>query len=397
MSELPSFKGFFSYAHHDALTDPQLVDAFTKTLENRVNARLVNARFSIWRDVEGLRTGNIWNERIETQLRASDILIILLTPRWVDSEFCRKEYLIFEEVEAKREIGEYVAPILARALDQQEKHFTSDQKDVYARLKSRQYQSVLAPDFLKLNEDARTLLIDKIADDVEAIVERRRELPDHHFSVSHPSRIKRSKAAKEFDSAAHNFGDVDFISNVEVNIERPRDERDRSIYAQVDFLGKLYVQGVHGRIEFGVQRAYLSIENNGPGVLSQTDEIRVNSHNNDVYYVTRHEAPQAICICIDPGSDKPVLAELALPPASNENYWSRVASATRDVKADQLSAELIVTLSTEGLYLVDYSGQEPSQSTQNRIKAIMSIAARKDQSVNETGRICRPIPVKERT
>jgi hypothetical protein len=105
MSEHKTYRGVFSYAHHDAETDPGLVKAFTETLEHRVNSKLANARFEIWRDEEGLRTGDKWNEKIETELRACDVLLVLLTPRWIESEYCRKEYTLFEQIESEH-IGE---------------------------------------------------------------------------------------------------------------------------------------------------------------------------------------------------------------------------------------------------------------------------------------------------
>src|SRR5262249_34377013 len=137
MSEHRTYRGFFSYSHHDAETDPGVVKAFTRFLEKRVNAKLANARFEIWRDEEGLRTGDKWSEKIEAQLRACDVLLVLLTPRWIESEYCRKEYTFFEQIESGRTVGEYVAPILARKIEKQEKHLTDEQKKVYERLKSR--------------------------------------------------------------------------------------------------------------------------------------------------------------------------------------------------------------------------------------------------------------------
>jgi hypothetical protein len=139
MAEHRTFKGFFSYAHHDAKTNPSLIKDFTSELEARVTSKLTNARFSIWRDEVGLRTGEHWNEKIEAELRRSDVLIVLLTPQWIESDYCRKEYLFFEQIEASREIGEYVAPILGRPVDQQMKYFKSEQKDVYDRITDRQF------------------------------------------------------------------------------------------------------------------------------------------------------------------------------------------------------------------------------------------------------------------
>jgi hypothetical protein len=71
MSSDRTFTGFFSYAHIDAQADPKLVDALTTTLETRVRARLAVGEFTIWRDTQGLRTGDRWDPKIEAALRLS--------------------------------------------------------------------------------------------------------------------------------------------------------------------------------------------------------------------------------------------------------------------------------------------------------------------------------------
>jgi hypothetical protein len=110
------FQAFFSYAHHDADTDPTLAAALTVELEKRVTARLVNARFAIWRDTKGLRTGARWDATIERAVHESDILIVLLGPRWLDSQYCRKEYAIFRQVERARN-RDGIVPIGVRRVD----------------------------------------------------------------------------------------------------------------------------------------------------------------------------------------------------------------------------------------------------------------------------------------
>jgi len=59
MADQRVFQAFFSYAHHDAKTDSKLVEAITVALEDRVVSRLVNDGFTIWRDKEGVRTGDV--------------------------------------------------------------------------------------------------------------------------------------------------------------------------------------------------------------------------------------------------------------------------------------------------------------------------------------------------
>jgi hypothetical protein len=391
-----TFKGFFSYAGHDAKTDPTLIPAFTTDLENRVNAKLVNARFSIWRDEESLQTGEIWNRKIETELKEADILIVLLTPRWIDSEYCRKEYTIFEEVELARAAGEYIIPLLVRSIERQEKHFTDEQKDVYERVLTRQYQVADAIEVVKLTQAGLIGLIDKIADDIVGMLERIRGLP----AVSTPDRpMVRRRWSKEFDAKAQNYERVDFVTNAEVILDRPTGGR-RDVLAHVGFMERLYVQGTKGRIEFGVRRAFLSITDGGIGRIVKLDELKRGDDSGTRYYTTLQDDPEAVTICMDPPAGKSSLAELPLPPARGENLLSKVAAVTAETKAGEINAELIVSLDAEGLYLPD--GKVISPRTAAAIKAIMNIANTKqtqsgNQTVDGNGLFHRTIQVKERS
>ena len=292
------FKAFFSYARHDAVTDPELIPAYTTALENRVNAKIVNAHFAIWCDKEGLRTGDRWDTRIETELRSADVLIVLLTPRWIELDYCRKEYEIFEKTEAEREIGEYVVPILVRPIEKQEKYFSAGQKDVYERVKSRQYQTAIATEFMKLSEAERTAFIDKIADDIEGMIERRRVLSAGVDTANQP--VVRARRAKELDPKAQDYEKVDFVTDGEVVLNRPTNHAQRDVLAHVGFIERLYVQGKRGRVEFGVRRAFVSISNHGTGSISRIDELKAGGDRKTYYYTILHGAPNAVTVCMDP-------------------------------------------------------------------------------------------------
>ena len=60
---VPVFMAFFSYSHHDLETDPAYFAAFTVELERRVNSRLANARFEIWRDTESFEQEIVGTQR----------------------------------------------------------------------------------------------------------------------------------------------------------------------------------------------------------------------------------------------------------------------------------------------------------------------------------------------
>jgi hypothetical protein len=396
MPEHNTYKGFFSYSHDDAEADPGLVKAFTKSLEDRVNAKLTNARFEIWLDKEGIRTGHIWNDKIEAELRASDVMIVLLTPRWIESEYCRKEFITFEEVESAREVGKYVAPILARPIAKQEKYLTVSQRDVYERILARQYFKVNPTAFLKLKQPERASRIDNLADDIEGMIERRRTVQPKPERSSKP--LFRPRKVREFDAGAQNYERVDFVTGGEIVIDRPNDDGERSVLAHAGFIERLYIQGERGRIEFGVRRAFVSVDNLGPGSLSKLDIIGGGDVKN-VYYATLHDAPNAITVCIDPPTGKTSLAELPLPPSRNENFLSKIAVASSEVKARQLKAELIVSLNVEGLFV--FGQHDMSPRTEAAIKAIMGVvrgktALTEHQKIDADGQFRRKLAVEDR-
>jgi hypothetical protein len=204
------FGGFFSYAHRDAETDPEMFNAFSVELEKLVNAKLVNASFRIFRDKDGLRTGVKFDPKLEAELREADILILLFTPSWIVSEYCRREFLIFEQVESARPAGEYVVPIIARGLGAQEIYLRPEQKNIYERIKRRQHFAAGVNDFISQDSASRKLLIDKLADDIVGMIDRIRLLDVQPSSRANLS--IRTVANREFSFSAHDLEKVDFIT-----------------------------------------------------------------------------------------------------------------------------------------------------------------------------------------
>jgi hypothetical protein len=399
MSARRIFRGFFSYAHEDAEADPHLVEALTDVLEQRVNVRFIDDRFEIWRDRDELRTGDRWDPKILRELQASDILIVLLTPRWIGSKHCRNEYLTFKAVEYDRDVSNnvtgYIVPILARDVEKQKSNFSEEQKEIYAHITARQHQSALAADFRMLSEAERAALIDEIADDIEGMIERRRAFLATTRDSTSPS-VYPVIEAREFDRKAHNFEEYDFIASAEVLVDKQRGDEPRGVYAQVDFTERLYVENENAHIEFGVHCAYWSFRNLGKGKLSPADDLRAKPGRRNAYYLTRLAEPEAIVLCIEPPSGKSGLAELALPPTGTENRLARIAIASADIEVAQLRSQLEVTLGSEGLWLDGEKSRTISQTSIQWIEAIMTVAAKRDLSVRHTGRLGRSIPIKER-
>jgi len=177
-SRHPVFKGFFSYSHRDAEVDPHIVEAFSSELERRVDAKLVNASFEIWRDKNKLQTGDCWDQKIEGAIDASHIFIVVLTPKWISSDYCREEFEAFEKIEAERNSGGYVIPIYARDIERQAKFLEAEQRELLDRLKRIQYQQVIPRQFARLSSHERIDLIDAVADPICDMLDRLREWPE---------------------------------------------------------------------------------------------------------------------------------------------------------------------------------------------------------------------------
>jgi hypothetical protein len=231
-------------------------------------------------------------------------------------------------------------------------------------------------------------LIDKLADDIEGIIERIRTLIDTPRTPK-PSSVTQ----KEFHGVPHSYSDVDFISDADVIVKRKEQGRVH-IFCQVDFIERLFVQSRNGRIEFGVRRAYLSLETDQTGRLHKTQD-RYRTRSPRAYYVNMHEAkPGAITICMEP-SGKASLTELSVPVAEGENRYGLLASADGHLGADNLFAELTVSLIPTDLMLVGERAGGLSASARAKIEAIMTVAATKAESQIVNGRIKRTLEITE--
>lgn len=218
------------------------------------------------------------------------------------------------------------------------------------------------------------------------------------YSGSRPARsgVVESSTRREFDARAQNYDRVDFVSAAEVVIDQNQDGSDRGVYAQVDFVERLYVESPRARVEFGVRRAFVSVENDGPGSLMRADHLRLAATRRNAKFVTLHDAPQAISLCIEPDPGKTSLTELALPPTPRENYLCQIATAAAEVEVRNLHGELRVSLDVEGLWLADDITLRVTPTKKKQIEAIIEVAAKKNHHRVENGEIRRPLEVRER-
>jgi hypothetical protein len=100
---------FLSYARKDDELGERIT-AFRDRLTREVGA-LLGEDFEIFRDTEDIVTGEKWEDRVERGIRSADLLIAIVTPRFLKSPHCRREVELFVAHEKQLQREGLILPI----------------------------------------------------------------------------------------------------------------------------------------------------------------------------------------------------------------------------------------------------------------------------------------------
>lgn len=95
MAFTPGFENdiFISYCHYDNAApgdEPGWVDHFHEGLESWLMRRFGRKKITIWRDKK-LKGSTLFDNRIKEKIRNSALFMVLLSPNYLNSDYCRKE------------------------------------------------------------------------------------------------------------------------------------------------------------------------------------------------------------------------------------------------------------------------------------------------------------------
>lgn len=91
------------------------MDGRISELKVRLEAEVESAgvaSFEIFQDVNSIKWGQAWQERVEREVASSAVLIPVIAPLYFHSDWCRKELEIFVAVERSRGRRDSIFPIL---------------------------------------------------------------------------------------------------------------------------------------------------------------------------------------------------------------------------------------------------------------------------------------------
>jgi hypothetical protein len=97
-----SLQIFISYARDDDARPPDIAGAkgFVEFLHDQLRYKFRTSgpqRPELWRDIEQISNGEPFPSRLQQELDKSSLLLIVLSPNWIASSYCRQELEYFKE------------------------------------------------------------------------------------------------------------------------------------------------------------------------------------------------------------------------------------------------------------------------------------------------------------
>jgi hypothetical protein len=134
-----SLRGFFSYSLSDDRASGRQLSAIREFLSIEVGT-LLGVPFELFQDIEHGAIGRPWAQELFLTLQDADLLIPVVSPAFLTSDWCRREYSTFLEARRKRGEVPYVYPIYFVADDEIDSIAPTD--EIARTIKSFQYVDV---------------------------------------------------------------------------------------------------------------------------------------------------------------------------------------------------------------------------------------------------------------
>jgi formylglycine-generating enzyme required for sulfatase activity len=119
LADLSELVGFFSYSREDDQDSEGALSALRARIQRELRSQLGRS-LRLWQDQEAIAPGKLWESEITAAIEQSMFFIPIITPRIVNSEYCRFEFESFLAREKKLGRADLVFPILyirVRALE----------------------------------------------------------------------------------------------------------------------------------------------------------------------------------------------------------------------------------------------------------------------------------------
>src|SRR5262245_12174363 len=114
LAELPELVGFFSYSREDDEAFKGTLSGLRDGIYRELSAQLGRSKktFRLWQDQEAIASGKLWETEIKTAINQSIFFIPIVTPRSINSKYCKFEFESFLAREKAINRSDLIFPIL---------------------------------------------------------------------------------------------------------------------------------------------------------------------------------------------------------------------------------------------------------------------------------------------
>ena len=141
LAELPELVGFFSYSREDDEAFKGTLSALRDSIHRELSAQLGRSKttFRLWQDQAAIAPGKLWELEIMAAVAQAVFFIPIVTPRAVNSKYCKFEFEAF--LARERELGrnDLVFPILYISVPALENEAKWRNDPVLSTIAQRQY------------------------------------------------------------------------------------------------------------------------------------------------------------------------------------------------------------------------------------------------------------------
>lgn len=137
MKTVPS-SGFFSYRQLDNKNDQNYLTRLRQNLEQEIGT-LIGRPMTVWQDVDEIEWGQHWKAEIGKGLAEAAFFIPVITPGYLQSEECRREFMAFLEYEKRRSRNDLILPLIYVRPDEFDDPEAKSKDKVLQTIVERQY------------------------------------------------------------------------------------------------------------------------------------------------------------------------------------------------------------------------------------------------------------------
>jgi hypothetical protein len=114
------------------------VENFRDHLEIELRKKTGNVSLTVFQDKRNIRGGDKWEQILTEELTSARLLLVLLSPSWLRSEWCLREYKLFLAAERDGAMSRPVVPLIWDKVTESDYAKTSEEAKVLAQLRTYQ-------------------------------------------------------------------------------------------------------------------------------------------------------------------------------------------------------------------------------------------------------------------